>query len=113
MEKHCKDHGDFRDIVYGDAKLYLKMEEWTFGDNRGLENPIVTDATRCQGVRLEDGTAIVAGATVLATGGAAALWSRTTNPAGATNRPGTTSLNTASTAERPTVGLTIVDPAGA
>ena len=39
--------------------------------------------TRCQGVRLEDGTAIVAGATVLATGGAAALWSRTTNPAGA------------------------------
>jgi uncharacterized radical SAM superfamily Fe-S cluster-containing enzyme len=37
MEKHCKNHGDFRDIVYGDAKLYLKMEEWTFGDNRGLE----------------------------------------------------------------------------
>ena len=39
---------------------------------------------RCQGVRLDDGAAIVAGATVLATGGAAALWSRTTNPAGAT-----------------------------
>jgi hypothetical protein len=47
MEKHCKNHGDFRDIVYSDAKLYLKMEEWTFGDNRGLENPIVTNATRC------------------------------------------------------------------
>jgi L-aspartate oxidase len=44
---------------------------------------LITDTTRCQGVRLEDGTAIVAGATVLATGGAAALWSRTTNPAGA------------------------------
>jgi 7,8-dihydro-6-hydroxymethylpterin dimethyltransferase len=47
MEKHCANHGDFRDIVYGDAKLYLKMEEWTFGDNRGLENPAVTNATRC------------------------------------------------------------------
>ena len=30
-----------------DARLYLKMEEWTFGDNRGLENPMVGDATRC------------------------------------------------------------------
>jgi len=47
MEKHCPNHGDFRDIVYSDAKLYLKMEQWTFGDNRGLSNPIVTDATRC------------------------------------------------------------------
>jgi uncharacterized radical SAM superfamily Fe-S cluster-containing enzyme len=47
MEKHCANHGDFRDIVYSDAKLYLKMEEWTFGDNRGLENPPVTNATRC------------------------------------------------------------------
>ena len=36
MEKRCPEHGDFRDIVYSDAKLYLKMEEWTFGDNRGL-----------------------------------------------------------------------------
>jgi uncharacterized radical SAM superfamily Fe-S cluster-containing enzyme len=47
MEKHCPNHGDFRDIVYSDAKLYLKMEQWTFGDNRGLENPVVTNATRC------------------------------------------------------------------
>jgi len=45
---------------------------------------LIADNTRCQGVRLDDGAAIVAGATVLATGGAAALWSRTTNPAGAT-----------------------------
>jgi len=35
---------------------------------------------RCQGVRLEDGRTVAAGATVLATGGAAALWARTTNP---------------------------------
>ena len=47
MEKRCDKHGDFRDIVYSDARLYLKMEEWTFGDNRGLENPAVTNATRC------------------------------------------------------------------
>lgn len=38
---------------------------------------------RCQGVALDDGRRVVAAATVLATGGAAALWSRTTNPRGA------------------------------
>ena len=43
---------------------------------------VVTDE-RCAGVRLDDGRAIVSGASVLATGGAAALWSRTTNPVGA------------------------------
>jgi uncharacterized radical SAM superfamily Fe-S cluster-containing enzyme len=47
MEKHCAEHGDFRDIVYSDVKMYLKMEEWSFGDNRGLSNPGVTTATRC------------------------------------------------------------------
>jgi L-aspartate oxidase len=39
---------------------------------------------RCAGVRLADGRAILARAVVMATGGAAALWARTTNPAGAT-----------------------------
>ena len=37
---------------------------------------------RCVGILLEDGRAILARATILATGGAAALWSRTTNPPG-------------------------------
>jgi L-aspartate oxidase len=37
---------------------------------------------RCTGVVLEDGRAVRARATILATGGAAALWSRTTNPPG-------------------------------
>jgi len=37
---------------------------------------------RCEGVALEDGRAVRARATILATGGAAALWSRTTNPPG-------------------------------
>ncbi len=38
---------------------------------------------RCHGLALADGRRIATGATVLATGGAAALWSRTTNPPGA------------------------------
>jgi L-aspartate oxidase len=37
---------------------------------------------RCVGVALEDGRTITARGTILATGGAAALWSRTTNPPG-------------------------------
>jgi len=47
MEKHCPNHGEFRDIISSDARLYLKMEEWTFGDNRGLDNPAVPNASRC------------------------------------------------------------------
>jgi len=47
MEKHCDTHGDFRDIVYSDVRLYLQVEEWSFGDNRGMDNPAVSDATRC------------------------------------------------------------------
>jgi L-aspartate oxidase len=38
---------------------------------------------RCHGLLLEDGGTLAAAAVVLATGGAAALWSRTTNPLGA------------------------------
>ncbi len=45
---------------------------------------ILTDAGRAVGVQVLDGAQIIAPAVVLATGGAAALWSRTTNPAGAT-----------------------------
>jgi L-aspartate oxidase len=41
-----------------------------------------SDGERCHGL-LADGEPIAAGATVLATGGAAALWRRTTNPWGA------------------------------
>ena len=37
---------------------------------------------RCEGATLEDGRSLRARATILATGGAAALWSRTTNPPG-------------------------------
>ena len=41
MEKTCPEHGYFKDCVYADVELYLKMEDWEFGDNRGLQNPAV------------------------------------------------------------------------
>ena len=44
---------------------------------------LLTHAGRCTGVVLEDGERLHSPATVLGTGGAAALWARTTNPAGA------------------------------
>jgi uncharacterized radical SAM superfamily Fe-S cluster-containing enzyme len=47
MEKSCPVHGHFRDKIYSDAKLYLKMEEFEFGDNRGLENPQLPNAVKC------------------------------------------------------------------
>jgi L-aspartate oxidase len=43
---------------------------------------LLTQDGRCAGVALEDGRALPARGTILATGGAAALWSRTTNPPG-------------------------------
>ena len=39
MQKCCPDHGSFRDIIFSDVELYVKMEEWNFGDNLGLSNP--------------------------------------------------------------------------
>jgi uncharacterized radical SAM superfamily Fe-S cluster-containing enzyme len=47
MEKNCPQHGDFRDVIYSDVRLYLKMEEWTFGDGRGVSNPAIPDASVC------------------------------------------------------------------
>jgi uncharacterized radical SAM superfamily Fe-S cluster-containing enzyme len=47
MEKTCPHHGYFKDVVFSDVKLYLKMDEWSFGDNRGVMNPNVPDAARC------------------------------------------------------------------
>ena len=44
---------------------------------------VLTQDGRCVGIQLDDGQAIASAATTLATGGAAALWSRTTNPPGA------------------------------
>jgi L-aspartate oxidase len=43
---------------------------------------LLTADGRCRGVICEDGSTVLARGVVLATGGAAALWSRTTNPPG-------------------------------
>lgn len=47
MEKTCPDHGYCRDRVMTNTALYLKMQEWSFKEGRGLENPVVTDAVDC------------------------------------------------------------------
>ena len=47
MQKRCAEHGQFRDIVFSDVELYLKMEEWNFGDNLGLSNPQVEGGKSC------------------------------------------------------------------
>ncbi|MGN6166673.1 MAG: L-aspartate oxidase [Solirubrobacteraceae bacterium] len=52
-------------------------------EGRRAVAPLTADG-RCAGVRLDDAHAIFAAAVMMATGGAAALWARTTNPPGAT-----------------------------
>lgn len=47
MDKTCPEHGDFRDLYYSDVRLYLKMEQWHFGDNHGLSNPAIPNAKAC------------------------------------------------------------------
>jgi len=39
MQKACPAHGAFRDIVFSDAEMFLRMEEWHFGDGHGFANP--------------------------------------------------------------------------
>lgn len=47
MEKSCPLHGDFKDIYWSDAELYLKAEKWVFEEGRGVMNSKVTDASDC------------------------------------------------------------------
>ncbi len=62
-------------LVAGDARIAV------LEDRRVIE--LLSDDGRCVGVTLDGGERLPAAATVLATGGAAALWARTTNPVGA------------------------------
>ena len=39
MTKTCPEHGSFEDIYWSDTRLYLKAEEFYYGDGVGLENP--------------------------------------------------------------------------
>jgi L-aspartate oxidase len=72
-----------RRLVHQLSGLVERDERIAVLERRRVIAILVVDG-RCAGVRLDDGRTIAAGAVVLATGGAAALWSRTTNPPGAT-----------------------------
>jgi uncharacterized radical SAM superfamily Fe-S cluster-containing enzyme len=47
MEKECPVHGRFEDVIYSDAAHYHIMEQYRFGDGRGVEKPHVGTYTAC------------------------------------------------------------------
>ena len=47
MEKTCPDHGYVKDRIYTGTELFLKMQQWSFREGAGLENPQVEGATHC------------------------------------------------------------------
>ncbi len=71
-----------RQIVRQLSALVAQHEWIEVLENRRVV-AIATAGGRAAGVTLDDETTILAPATVLATGGSAALWARTTNPPGA------------------------------
>ncbi len=46
MKKSCKEHGEFQEVCWSDAELYLKAENWAF-DGVGIANPQIPDARVC------------------------------------------------------------------
>ncbi|MDY6931739.1 MAG: radical SAM protein [Halobacteriota archaeon] len=46
MRKECAKHGEFEDIYWSDADLYLKVEKFAF-DGEGVYNPNIPDAEVC------------------------------------------------------------------
>jgi len=47
MQKACPAHGTFRDIVFSDAEMFLRMEAWHFGDGHGYANPTTNGGGAC------------------------------------------------------------------
>jgi uncharacterized radical SAM superfamily Fe-S cluster-containing enzyme len=47
MRKSCPRHGEFTDLIYSDAAMYLKMEKWSFADVEGIANPQVRHPSSC------------------------------------------------------------------
>src|SRR6266498_3618476 len=39
MRKSCPGHGTFTDLIFSDVKMYLRLEQWYFGDGEGFSNP--------------------------------------------------------------------------
>src|SRR5829696_3836982 len=64
------------------SALVAQHEKVAVFEGRRATRLLIADE-RCAGVRCHDGLVVTSPAVVLATGGAAALWSRTTNPTGA------------------------------
>src|SRR2546430_187953 len=46
MKKTCKEHGEFDEVCWSDAEMYLRAENWAF-DGVGLQNPQIVDAKVC------------------------------------------------------------------
>jgi uncharacterized radical SAM superfamily Fe-S cluster-containing enzyme len=49
MEKTCPEHGYVRDRVFTNSALFLKMQQWSFREGAGVENPRVRTADACPG----------------------------------------------------------------
>jgi uncharacterized radical SAM superfamily Fe-S cluster-containing enzyme len=49
MEKTCPDHGYVRDRVFTNSALFLKMQQWSFREGAGVENPRVRAVDGCPG----------------------------------------------------------------
>src|SRR2546426_46174 len=48
MKKTCKEHGEFDEVCWSDAEMYLRAENWAF-DGVGLENPQIVNAAKDMG----------------------------------------------------------------
>jgi uncharacterized radical SAM superfamily Fe-S cluster-containing enzyme len=46
MEKTCPKHGSFRDVIWSDASMYLRVEKWA-KDGVGVKNPAIPKAKQC------------------------------------------------------------------
>ncbi|MBU1159022.1 MAG: radical SAM protein [Candidatus Thermoplasmatota archaeon] len=46
MEKTCPQHGSFKDVVWSDAKTYLRVEKWA-KDGMGVIDPAIPKAKQC------------------------------------------------------------------
>lgn len=47
MEKTCPEHGYVKDRIFTGTELFLKMQQWSFREGAGLENPRVEGASSC------------------------------------------------------------------
>ncbi len=47
MTKTCPEHGPFEDLYWSDTRLYLKAEQYHYGDGEGLSNPLTPATSRC------------------------------------------------------------------